>query len=232
MHWFMRRPSRWHRIVALFLSVVLVGCAGDRERVQQQRTATPVDMSGNWELDYGRSDNLQARFNGMMRDLRQRAARAANADGGRGAGVAVGGSAESLVGLAQMAELVTEAQLLEIEQSRVAIKVEREGNFSLSCDYGPDAPKQNDYGIGRENCFWDGSQLVFQIRLPEGLDIVHRLSVSPAKDTLAIVSSLYSSSVSAPFTVRRIYRRFEPGSSGYNCTETLTRGRVCTTGAK
>lgn len=219
----------WQFLFVFALGLVLVACAGDRERVQQQRTSDPVDMSGNWELDYGRSDNLQARFNGMMRDLRQRAARAANSDGGRGAGVAVGGSSESLVGLAQMAELVTQAQLLEIDQSRVAIKVEREGNFALSCDYGPDAPAQNDYGIGRENCFWDGSQLVFQIRLPEGLDIVHRLSVSPARDTLAVVSSLYSSSVSTPFTVRRIYRRFEPGSSGYSCSETLTRGRVCTT---
>ena len=70
---------------------------------------------------------------------------------------------------------------------------------------------------------------MFQIRLPEGLDIVHRLSVAESGQTLGILTTLYSSSVSTPLSVRRIYRRYVPGSSGYRCSETLTRGRVCTT---
>lgn len=211
------------------LLVILAGCTADRERVTQSLESDPVDMSGNWELDYGRSDNLQARFNMMIRQLRDQAARSNGGERSRAA-VNVGSSSqEAMIGLAQMAELVTQSQLLEISQSRIAIRVEREGNFSLSCDYGIDAVQSQEYAVGQERCFWDGQQLVFEIRLPEGLDIVHRLSVSNLGDTLAIVTSLYSTAVSTPFSIRRIYRRYEPGSSEYRCTETLTRGRVCTT---
>lgn len=212
------------------LGTLLLGCA--QEKVRQEIAANPVDMSGNWELDYGRSDNLQARFNSMVRGLRQQSARSSNERGRNTVGSVPTSSQEKVLALAKMAELVTQSQLLEIEQNRVAIRVEREGNFSLSCDYGPDAPIQSDYGLGSERCFWDGQQLVFQIRLPDGLDIVHRLSVAASGDTLAITTSLYASGVSDPFSLRRIYRRFTPGSNGYNCTETLTRGRVCTTEAK
>jgi hypothetical protein len=195
--------------------------------VQPEIAADPVDMTGHWELDYGSSDNLQAQFRSSMRSLRQQQARGPN--GERGAVVANGGSGESLVALAQMAELVTQSQLLVIEQDRVSISVEREGSFALSCDYARERIQQQDYGVGRERCFWDGRQLVFELRLPEGLDIVHRLSVSSDGEALAIVTSLYSDRVSGPFSLRRIYRRFDPGRSPYRCTETLSRGRVCTT---
>ncbi|MFK7831109.1 MAG: hypothetical protein AB8B57_15130 [Congregibacter sp.] len=213
----------------LLLPLLLTACAGEPERVKQQRVAAPLDMSGNWELDYARSDNLQARYAAMLRELREQVARSQPERGRGGPTVNVGSSQQSLIGLAQMAELVTQSQLLEIEQSRIAVRVEREGNFTLNCDFGPNAPTQTDYGVGRERCFWDGSQLVFEIRLPDGLDIVHRMSIAENRSTLAIVSSLYSRGVSTPFTVRRIYRRFVPGSNAYRCTETLTRGRVCTT---
>jgi hypothetical protein len=210
----------------LLFTLLLSACA--ENEVKPLAAPDPVDMTGNWELDYARSDNLQARFNAMLREQRERASRG-GADNSRGAAVSVGGSAASIVGLAQMAELITQSQLLQVEQNRVAIRVEREGNFSLSCDYGPDAPSVSEYGLGNERCFWDGRQLVFQIRLPDGLDIVHRLSVAESGATLSILTSLRSRGVSDAFTVRRIYRRYEPGSSGYRCTETLSRGRVCTT---
>lgn len=216
------------RVVFFVLALFLAACA--EEPVRQELASDPVDMSGNWELDFARSDNLQARFGSMIRQLREQAART-NGERSRSSVAAAGSSQETLLGLAQMAELITESQLLEISQSRIAIRVEREGNFSLSCDYGDGdgAIQANDYGVGAERCFWDGQQLVFEIRLPDGLDIVHRLSVAESGQTLAIVTSLYARGVSSPFSVRRIYRRYEPGRSGFRCTETLTRGRVCTT---
>jgi hypothetical protein len=129
-----------------------------------------------------------------------------------------------------MAELVTQTQLMEIDQDRVSIRIEREDTFTLSCDYAVGMIQREDYGVGAERCFWDGSQLVFEIRLPEGLDIVHRFSVAGNGEALAVVTTLYSSKVSTPFSLRRIYRRYDPRRSPYQCTETLTRGRVCTTG--
>lgn len=217
------------RRLCLLCLPVLAACSTTTDPVQPARAPDPVDMRGNWELDYGSSDNLQARLGSMMRDLRKQQARGTNNE--RGAvSAGAGNSQQALYGLAQMAELITQTQLIEIEQDRVSIAVEREGTFTLSCDYGPDAPQRQDYGVGAERCFWDGSQLVFQVRLPEGLDIVHRLSVSDRGEALAVVTTLYSSSVSIPFSLRRIYRRYDPGRSPYRCTETLTRGRVCTTG--
>ena len=206
-----RRAGRRRCALVLPLALVLAAC--NTEPVQPQYAADPVDMRGNWELDYGSSDNLQAQFNTMVRELRDRQARASAAQE-RGVVVGSGGSAsrDALLGLAQMAELVTQTQLLDIEQDRVSIRVQREGTFTLSCDYGSAAtPQRQDFGVGSERCFWDGRQLVFEIRLPEGLDIVHRFSVASSGEALAVVTTLYSSSVSTPFSLRRIYRRFDPG---------------------
>jgi hypothetical protein len=211
------------------LLLSLAGCAGSAPP-EPQRAARPVDMRGHWELDYARSDNLQARFSGLVRQLQQvEQRRAAAAERGRSLPAVSGGSREALLGLAQMAELITGAQLLEVEQNRVSIRVAREGNFALNCDFGTTGIARQDYGIGRETCFWEGEQLVFSIELPDGLDILHRISLAADGNSLAIDTILRSSAVSSPFALRRVYRRYEPGQAGYRCTETLTRGRVCTT---
>ena len=210
----------------LCLSIGLTACSTDP--VQPEYAPDPVDLTGNWELDYGSSDNLQAQFNGMLRNLNRQQARAGG--GERGAVAVNNSSRQALLGLAQMAELVTQTQLMEIDQDRVSIDIEREDTFSLSCDYAAGMIQRQDYGVGAERCFWDGNQLVFEIRLPDGLDIVHRFSASSDRESLAVVTTLFSSQVSTPFSVRRIYRRFDPSRSPYRCTETLTRGRVCTTG--
>ncbi|MEM6604372.1 MAG: hypothetical protein AAF671_01350 [Pseudomonadota bacterium] len=214
-------------VLALFAATLLLACASEPP-VEPISEAAPTRMAGDWELDYGRSDNLQARFNAMLREIRRQSSRGGS-ERSRSAALAGNSAQRSLLALAQMAELITESQLLNIEQSRVAIRVKREGNFSLSCDYGPDAPSLSDLGLGVERCFWDGNQLVFYMRLPDGLDIIHRLSVSESQQTLAILTTLDSPGAADPFTVRRIYRKYVPGNSGYRCTETLTRGRVCTT---
>ncbi|MEE4110536.1 MAG: hypothetical protein V2I24_14385, partial [Halieaceae bacterium] len=160
-------PASLRRLSLLCLPA-LVACS-TADPVQPARAPDPVDMRGNWELDYGSSDNLQARLSSMMRDLRKQQARSANNERGAMVAAGAGNSQQALYGLAQMAELVTQTQLIEIQQDRVSIAVEREGTFTLSCDYGPDAAQRQDYGVGAERCFWDGSQLVFQVRLPEGL---------------------------------------------------------------
>ena len=231
MHSRSGRPSGLPRhclLSLVLLTAVLHGCASD-PGPQPTRVADPVDLSGNWEVDYARSDNLQARYGTLIRQLRQDAARRAAA-AERGNPYSGGSTTqEAVLGLAQMAEIVTGAQLLEVEQRRVAVRVEREGNFSLTCSHGRDGRASNEYTVGRERCYWDGQQLVFLIELPDGLDIVHRLSLADDGESLGILTTLNSSAVGTPFSVRRIYRRYVPGSRGYRCTETLTRGRVCTT---
>lgn len=221
-----RRAARL--CVAVCVAGVLGACA--TKDPEPRRSPDPVDMSGFWEVDYARSDNLQARFSTMVRQLNESQRRAAAAERNNRAPVSAGGtSREALLGLVQMAELITASQLLEVEQDRVSIRVEREGNFSLSCDYGLEGRAANEYGVGRELCYWEGEQLVYYIVLPDGLRISHRLSLAGDRRSLAIDTTVISGAVSQPFNVRRVYRRYVPGSRGYRCTETLTRGRVCTT---
>jgi hypothetical protein len=219
-------------LVSLVPLLCLLACASDPTLTAPPREPDPVDFSGHWELNYGQSDNIQSRLTTLVRDLQRRSARASNLRSERG-GLVLGGSgtdsAPSVVGLARMAELITASQLLEVDQGRTRIRIDREGNFALSCDFLRDPGRIDDLGVGRESCRWDGQQLVFVISLPEGLSIRHRVALSGSGQQLGIVTTVFSDQVSAPFTVRRIYDRYEPGSRGYRCEETLSRGRVCTT---
>jgi hypothetical protein len=233
------RPARssplWRPCLGALLAVCLGACATAPvpERLEPAQ-AEPADFSGHWELNYGQSDNLQARLNGLVRELRRDAARASAMRGERAGGLVIGSSAgtdsaPSIIGLARMAEQVTAAQLLEVVQSRTDIRVAREGNFPLTCDFLRQAGSVEDLGVGRESCAWDGSQLVFLISLPGGLAIRHRLSLAPSGERLGIVTTLFSDRVSAPFTVTRVYDRYDPANAGYRCEMTVSRGRVCTT---
>jgi hypothetical protein len=206
----------------------------DRQ-AQKPAAAAPVDFSGHWEMNFARSDNVQSQLNVLVRNLRKQAERAAAARGERGGGAFIGptiggtDSAPSVIGLARMAELITESQLLEVEQSRTRIQVKREGNFALTCDFLRSVDDVRDLGVGREACGWDGSQLVFRIALPEGLSIRHRLVLSGSGQQLGIYTTVFSDRVSAPFSVQRVYDRYEPEDRGYTCRMTVSRGRVCTT---
>ena len=225
---------RWRRLLVVFCVVCLCACAQTGLQQREPAAAAPVDFSGNWELNFAQSDNVQAQMNTLVRNLRKRAERQAARRGERGgAGVVLGGSgtdsAPSIIGLARMAEMITDSQLFEIEQTRTRINVKREDNFALTCDFLREATRVRDLGVGREACGWDGSQLVFRIALPEGLSIRHRFSLAPSGDQLGVYTTVFSDRVSAPFSVQRVYDRFEPGDRGYHCEMTVSRGRVCTT---
>ena len=236
-------PPLRSRIALVLLSVLLFSaCGGEEVRKAQPIPVSNVDMvdfSGNWELDYGKSDNIQAKLNAMVRELRRQAERRARAQqrgsNERGSGsIAVGNSnsGASVIGLAQMADMITQSQLLEIEQSENDIRVDREENFALTCEFFDDKPMVVENPLGTETCGWVGHQLLFRILLPEGLSIQHVLTRSPTGDQMSIATTVVSDRVTTPFTLNRVYRRFEPGSSGYTCEVTLTKGRVCTTEAK
>jgi hypothetical protein len=201
-------------------------------------TSGGVDFSGNWELDYSRSDNIQARLDSMVRELRQRMERAqsGNMNTRTGSGVAYGGggynTGPSVIGLARMADQVTQSQLLEIEQGEFDIKVKREENFALTCEFYGNGMQSLETPFGKELCGWNSHQFVFRVALPEGLSIQHVLTMGPAGERLNIATTVVSDRVSYPFTLNRVYNRYEPGSNGISCELTLTRGKVCTTEAR
>ena len=62
------------RFVVLPL-LLLVGCQSPGPEPARYARADPVDMTGNWEVDYSRSDNIQRQFNTIIRQLQQEAER-------------------------------------------------------------------------------------------------------------------------------------------------------------
>ena len=62
-------------LVLLISTLLLAGCAQERVEDLITRIATPVDMSGHWEVDYARSDNFQDQLNLVSRRIQREAAR-------------------------------------------------------------------------------------------------------------------------------------------------------------
>ena len=216
--------------------LVLSAC-GSSKTVPQVSSSNPVDLAGSWEMDYGQSDNIQTKLDTLVRELRRDAERRARSSGSMnqapGAGMVVGSSGAnsgaSIIGLAQMSELITRSPLLRIKQDEERISVKREETFALSCEFHSGEFHTVETPFGTETCGWNAHQLVFRILLPEGLSIQHVMTLGPEGERLNIATTVVSDQVSYPFTLNRVYNRFVPGSSGFRCTQTLTRGRVCTT---
>lgn len=224
------------RILLLMLLPLFAACSTSETTLEGQGSVE-VDFSGSWELDYSQSDNIQAKLDSMVRELRRQTERRNRAAGmtnqGPGASLIMGGggtnSGSSIIGLARMAELITRSPLLQIEQDIHEIKVKREESFALSCEFHPGQLHSVETPFGTEVCGWEEHQLVFRILLPEGLSIQHVMTLGPDGERLNIATTVISEQVSYPFTLNRVFNRFVPGSRGYRCTQTLTRGRVCTT---
>ena len=219
--------------------LLLVGCSSPpaKKPVLQVENAKAVDLSGSWEMDYSLSDNAQDKLDLLVRDLNRRAQRRAQSEGRRrprGAEMVAMPSAgpnsgSSIIGLARMADLITQSPLLKIDQGPNTISVKREEDFSLTCDFYPGQLNTVETPFGTEICGWNGHQLVFELRLPEGLSIQHVMTMGAAGQKLLVATTVVSSQVSFPFALNRVYNRFEPGEEGFQCEVTLTRGRVCTT---
>ncbi len=192
--------------------------------------AAVVDFSGHWERDYRLSDDVNEEFKSHYQRLQREAERRAQS---MDRGVSSprmnygSGNVASLVGLARMADLITDVELLEIIQDASRVEVDREGSFALVCDFNGDAPQVHSDPFGKEICGWDDHQLVIKIVLPDGLTVIHRFTLAQRKDKLNIATTVYSDRVSRPFTLDRVYRRYEPAEEDYRCEETLSRGKVC-----
>jgi len=232
-------PRHCFRIIPLWcVCLCLLACASEPRSPSTvlNQPDSGVDFSGFWELDYSQSDNIQIKLNSLVRDLREQSQRRAQGAGvyQQAPGIILGGagganSGASIIGLAQMAELITQTQLLEVTQDEHSIKVEREEDFALSCEFYPGQYHTVETPLGREVCGWDQHQLVFKMVLPEGLTVVHVFSLGPDRQWLNIATTVISDQVTAPFTVNRVFARYQPGDSGYSCKMTISRGRVCTT---
>lgn len=220
-------PSRL--FACLYLLLALAACSSTEQRQLPSQPTSEVDFSGSWELDYSQSDNIQAQLSALVREMRRRAERQSRGSNQPGASASMGGSGASVIALAQMADYVTQSQLLEISQDEEDILVKREGSFALGCDFLRNSLLNDSSPLGSEACGWDGHQLLFRVYLPEDLTIQHRLTLGPSGERLNIATTVVSSQARYPFTVNRVYNRFDPTLDGITCQQTLSKGRVCTT---
>ena len=214
-----------------FFATSLLACSSANDKPQSKQA--PRNFTGSWEMNYGRSETANAKIQALYRALQREAERQARRPSRDPFGrptISVGaGSADSirsLIPLARMAESITTSSVVEIEQDPQRVSMSRNDNFTLECDFFKPEPAEEDINpLGTERCGWDGQDLIFQIDLPESLDIIHRLTLAPDKQELRIATTV--SSGNRQFTLNKYFYRFEPIAPNYDCQFTLSRGNVC-----
>ncbi len=222
------------KISMLVLCLLVAACSQQPVVVEETRYfvgAMPADFSGSWERDYALDDEVNA----VLRVAYNKLARSVPDQRYPGAppqGLAIPSSKDtaSLLALARLAEEITRPDELRISQNEHEINVVRKDDFSLQCAFydGVATSIENDYGT--EICGWDGQQLVSHLILPDGLQVTHRFTISADGLQMRVVTTVSSSSSRVPFTLRRYYSKYKQPRSDFNCIETLSMKRVCSTG--
>jgi hypothetical protein len=186
-----------------------------------------VDFSGHWELDYQLSDHPSEKIRRVYQEVRSNLEREMQR---RGAYVDPSAlNLSSIVGLGRLAERIAQATVLDIEQTANRIIVNRNDDFALVCDLRFMQAQRS--VLGAEACYWEEDQLVFQIALPDGLQVRHRLSVARDRSRINVATTLVLRGVRYPFTLNRVYMPYEPGEGLFNCEYTIARQTTCTLGS-
>lgn len=224
---------RFMRPLIVFLVMTVgVACTTTEDPMQTMRPAEPQSMSGFWEIDFAKSDNLNQQLSSIARQVQREAARLARAaEDGRPFINSSLPNTNELVTLARLTEVITEPTLLEIYQDAAQIRVKRDNSFALSCDVLPGVVKLSETRdvVGIQRCGWDADQLLFELDLFEGLNITHRFSAAETGEELLLTTTVRTTTTPYPFRVNQYFTRYNPNDLGYRCQRTLTRGTVCTT---
>jgi hypothetical protein len=190
----------------------------------------PANFSGSWERNYARGDSVY----GALSDAYYRLSRKVQRDPVvRGAPVPTGPSAKdvnALEALANLVELITRPDELTISQNEYEIRVDRKDDFSMLCSFYDGIEKGIESPYGVETCGWNGKQLVSHLKLPDGLEVTHRFDISTDYRQLRVETTVSSNTSKVPITLRRFYTKFRRPTPRFECIETLSMKRVCSTG--
>jgi hypothetical protein len=185
------------------------------------------DFTGSWEKDYLRSDSWESELNRQIRQLMVPSQNPQLANPGFQFGRQRRSTPAELVDFARLAEMISRQSVLEITQTANEVFIEREGDAALICGTRVNVMESFSSPQGSEICGWENQQLIFRITLPENVEILHRFSVAPDGDWLNMLTSI-SRRGSQPFNLIQLFRRFDmPAGGGYDCVQTLDRGRMC-----
>ncbi len=222
--------SRWFISLLLTALACLAGCAHEEPRLIEDTRYfegdMPADFSGYWVRDYARGDNINQVLRNAYYVLDRKADRAGSATGR-----ASERDMSMLIPLARLVELITRTDELTISQTEHEILVERRDDFSLLCSFYDGVAKSTDSAFGREICGWDRDRLISLHELPDGLRVTHRFHTSKNRRQLRVITTVSSDKAPLPITVSRFYWRIEKRPGRFECIETLSMKRVCSTGS-
>jgi hypothetical protein len=220
---------RWFTSLLLAAWLGLAGCAHEEpiliEETKYFDGEMPADFSGLWARDYGSSDDI----NKVLQNAYNELARRSNQVGPTGPIVSER-DVSRLMPLARLVELITRRDELTISQTEHEILVEREDDFALLCAFFDGVAKPTESAFGRETCGWDGDRLVSVMQFPDGLTVIHRFQTSEDRKQLRVITTAASDTSPIPFTLTHNYWRIEKRPGSFECIETLSMKRVCSTG--
>ncbi len=207
----------------------LAGCAHEEplliEDAKYFEGAMPANFSGSWARDYSRGDNINKVWQNAYYEVARKRGRR-----GPGGTIPSDRDMSMLRPLARLAELITRPDELTISQSEYEILIERRDDFALMCAFYGGVAKPTDSSFAKEICGWDGDQLISLTEFHDGLTVVHRFDVSDDNKQLRVITTVSSDTAPMPFTLEHYYWRFNKIAGKYECIETLSMKRVCSTG--
>lgn len=226
------------RLIPALVFFGLAACAGRGPLVDTTTPsfsgAMPADFSGSWERDYSRSEDVEGALNRVLyernRELQMRQQWPADPRLGRQPAGISRREANALVALARLVDDITRADVLTISQDDYEIRIAREDDFSMSCSFYDGIAQSTDSDYGAEVCSWDGNDLISHLILPDGLQISHRFTISADRNVMRVITTAASGATNKPLRLQRYYLRFDAPPSAFNCIETLSMKRVCSTG--
>ena len=134
-----------------------------------------------------------------------------------------------LINLGRLGEQITRTSTLEVVSGARSLEIHRDDNFTLRCEEG--LPETGITNLGLARCEWQDSQLIVRQRVPGGVGIEHRLTLSPAGRELNVATSILGQGVTQSFTINRVYVPYQPGEERFQCEDQIGKGKVCSLGA-
>ena len=183
-----------------------------------------VDFSGSWEVDFGRSDDPRQQLLLLFDRMAERVSLQADSR----SRYEIRQMQEDLSGIFQLAEEMTRSTAINIDQSRGYVEVRRNEDFALVCDFSSRETSRRLIGPGVEYCGFDETgQLVFVVRLREGLTVTNRFVMAHDRSRISMITSLGHSRLPYPVTLRRMFMPYEEGESAWKCEFTLAKKTTC-----
>jgi hypothetical protein len=200
------------------------------ESIRNYEGSIPVNFSGSWERDYARGDDISVALNRAFNRLGGSTRSSVYSNDPRTNGPIISQRrADAIVALARLAEVITRQDVFTIEQNAHDISIERKDDYSMFCEFYNGTAKGSVTAYGSEVCGWEGDQFISHLVLPGGLLVSHLFTMGPDGQRMRVITTVASDAAGVPLILNRFYRKFEPSASRFNCVETLSMNRVCST---